>query len=239
MGKAATGADGDVGGRQRLLTAARRLFAAKGYSATTVRDILRVAGVTAPVLYYHFGSKQGMFLALVREGSEKLDAALAEALAHGASAIEKARGYCLALAAIRREHADLALTFEAMTTRHPEATPFFDPRSMVVSVVDRLAAVIRAGVASGELRACNPDHAALALLGTIAIVRRRFAVAPGPAGLDEQLAGTLDLVLAGLRAAPTDAASRPAGGVRRRVSGERAARSRRHRGCLDRRSRAG
>ena len=49
--------ESENGGRERLLAAAAKLFAAKGYAATTVRDILRAAKVTAPVLYHHFGSK--------------------------------------------------------------------------------------------------------------------------------------------------------------------------------------
>jgi AcrR family transcriptional regulator len=39
---------------------AARLFAAKGYDATPVREIVEAAGVTKPTLYYHFGSKEGL-----------------------------------------------------------------------------------------------------------------------------------------------------------------------------------
>jgi len=205
-----------TGGRERLLAAALRLFAAKGYAGTSVRDVLRAAGVTAPVLYYHFGNKQGLFLALMQEGAERLHAALAEALARDGSAAAKARAYCLAVAAVRREHADLALVVEAVTTQHPGATPFFDPRGIIASVIEGLADVIRAGSVSGELRRCNPVHAALALLGTVEMVRRPFALAPGSTSLDEQLTGTLDLILAGLRATPGAAPVRSARPVRRR-----------------------
>ncbi len=44
---------------------AARLFAAKGYDATSVREIVEAAGVTKPTLYYHFGSKQGLAEALL------------------------------------------------------------------------------------------------------------------------------------------------------------------------------
>jgi AcrR family transcriptional regulator len=39
---------------------AARLFAERGYDATSVREIVEAAGVTKPTLYYHFGSKQGL-----------------------------------------------------------------------------------------------------------------------------------------------------------------------------------
>ena len=39
---------------------AARLFAERGFDATSVREIAEAAGVTKPTLYYHFGSKQGL-----------------------------------------------------------------------------------------------------------------------------------------------------------------------------------
>lgn len=44
---------------------AARLFAARGYDATSVREIVEAAGVTKPTLYYHFGSKEGLAQALL------------------------------------------------------------------------------------------------------------------------------------------------------------------------------
>ena len=40
--------------------AATRLFARRGFAATTVEDIVRAAGVTKPMLYRHFESKAGV-----------------------------------------------------------------------------------------------------------------------------------------------------------------------------------
>lgn len=48
-----------------IARAAARLFAARGYDATSVREIVAAAGVTKPSLYYHFGSKEGLAQALV------------------------------------------------------------------------------------------------------------------------------------------------------------------------------
>jgi AcrR family transcriptional regulator len=44
---------------------AARLFAERGYDATSVREIVEASGVTKPTLYYHFGSKQGLAEALL------------------------------------------------------------------------------------------------------------------------------------------------------------------------------
>jgi TetR/AcrR family transcriptional regulator len=59
--------------RDRLLKGASSLFSRKGYAATTVREIVAEAGVTKPVLYYYFKSKEGLYFTLMREGFSKLD----------------------------------------------------------------------------------------------------------------------------------------------------------------------
>ena len=49
----------------RILSTALDLFAVKGYDATAVREICEAAGITKPTLYHFFGSKDGVFQALV------------------------------------------------------------------------------------------------------------------------------------------------------------------------------
>jgi AcrR family transcriptional regulator len=57
--------------RQQLITVATRLFAESGYDATTTAAIASAAGVTEPVLYRHFPSKQALFLTIVRTVSRQ------------------------------------------------------------------------------------------------------------------------------------------------------------------------
>ena len=47
--------------RQDLLAAAIPLFASRGYDATTTFELATAAGVTEPVIYYHFRNKDGLF----------------------------------------------------------------------------------------------------------------------------------------------------------------------------------
>lgn len=47
-----------------LVEVARRLFAADGYAATSLEDVVRGAGVTKGALYHHFGGKRDLFLAV-------------------------------------------------------------------------------------------------------------------------------------------------------------------------------
>ncbi|WP_067965632.1 TetR/AcrR family transcriptional regulator [Nocardiopsis trehalosi] len=50
-----------------LVAAARRLFARHGYAAVALEEITAAAGVTKGALYHHFGSKAGIFRAVVAE----------------------------------------------------------------------------------------------------------------------------------------------------------------------------
>jgi AcrR family transcriptional regulator len=47
--------------QERILRVASRLFAEKGFANVSVRDICRETGTTAPVIYYYFRSKKGLF----------------------------------------------------------------------------------------------------------------------------------------------------------------------------------
>jgi AcrR family transcriptional regulator len=57
--------------REQLIEVATKLFARKGYEATTTAAIAEAAGVTEPILYRHFKSKQELFIAIVREMSDQ------------------------------------------------------------------------------------------------------------------------------------------------------------------------
>lgn len=52
---------------RHILAVAARLFAARGYDATSVQTIVEAAGVTKPTLYHHFQSKAGLAKALLTE----------------------------------------------------------------------------------------------------------------------------------------------------------------------------
>ena len=53
--------------REQLLQAAKRLFAERGYDSTPTHLIAKEAGVSEGILFHHFGSKRGLFEALVEE----------------------------------------------------------------------------------------------------------------------------------------------------------------------------
>lgn len=69
---------------RHIARAAARLFARRGYEATSTREIVEEAGVAKPTLYYHFGSKEGLAKALLVDPLAELVERLGEILAEGA-----------------------------------------------------------------------------------------------------------------------------------------------------------
>jgi AcrR family transcriptional regulator len=64
--------------RELILRAAMNRFGATGYDATRLDDIAADAGVTKPILYRHFGSKKGLYLAVLARHREDLPTFLAD-----------------------------------------------------------------------------------------------------------------------------------------------------------------
>jgi AcrR family transcriptional regulator len=188
------------GGRERLLEAAVRLFAANGYAATSVRDIVRAAGVTAPALYHHFGNKEGLFLAIVGESQSRVEAARQEALGGGGTAAARILRLGRTYLALRRELADVAWAIGRAVAGPPHASPRLDVRSLTSERIRHFEALVDEGVSSGEFRPCAPRHVALALVGVIEIASHPHWFDPGGGGSDEALEGMLAVILSGIAA---------------------------------------
>src|ERR1700678_1946704 len=67
--------------RDQLLLVARRIFAERGFQATTMDEIAKEAGFTKPILYQYFESKGDLYRQIVAETAQKLLNSLAEAVA--------------------------------------------------------------------------------------------------------------------------------------------------------------
>lgn len=69
--------------REQLLSVGRALFAEKGFEGTSVEEIAARAKVSKPVVYEHFGGKEGMYAVVVDREIQHLTATLTDALSHG------------------------------------------------------------------------------------------------------------------------------------------------------------
>lgn len=74
------------------MLAARKVFAAKGYTGGSLNDIAAEAGLTKGAVYSSFASKQELFYALMQESIDERMAIVSEALKGRSVAVERAAG---------------------------------------------------------------------------------------------------------------------------------------------------
>jgi AcrR family transcriptional regulator len=159
----------EEGVRTRLLEAAGELFARKGYAATTVREIVERAGVTKPVLYYHFGNKEGIYLALMREAFGIFNATLDGVLAEGGSSRQRIERLFASVFDLMLAHLDVLRVIHAIYYGPPQGAPFFDFDAYHQALVDRLRALVEEGMRSGELRLADPGEVTWAVIGALSV----------------------------------------------------------------------
>ncbi|MGW8971027.1 TetR/AcrR family transcriptional regulator [Streptomyces platensis] len=76
-----------------ILRAAAELFAAKGYRQTTFADVAERSGISRGSIPWHFGSKEGLLLAVLERSVDLIRAGLAEESAEEAEPEEVAAGF--------------------------------------------------------------------------------------------------------------------------------------------------
>ena len=79
--------------REQLLDVGRALFAERGFEATSVEEIASRADVSKPVVYEHFGGKEGMYAVIVDREVQRLTGMLTAALSergHPKTIVERA-----------------------------------------------------------------------------------------------------------------------------------------------------
>ena len=69
--------------RTQLLDIGRKLFAEKGFDGTSIEELAARAGVTKPVVYEHFGGKEGLYAVVVDREMERVLAGITGALSGG------------------------------------------------------------------------------------------------------------------------------------------------------------
>jgi AcrR family transcriptional regulator len=69
--------------RAQLIEIGREVFAERGYGATSVEEIAARANVSKPILYDHFGGKEGLYAVVVDRELEHIVSRITEAVASG------------------------------------------------------------------------------------------------------------------------------------------------------------
>ncbi|HZU74076.1 MAG TPA: TetR/AcrR family transcriptional regulator [Acidimicrobiales bacterium] len=172
--------------RERILRAALRCFARRGYHATTVDDIAAEAGVSKGAPYVYFESKEALFRALYETWecglSDRLEAALAR-LEEGErrSPRRVLMAVVTAVGAHVAEQADLCrVLIEARTQAAYVGTVAEVVRASWTGALSRMARLVEAGVACGEWPPdTDPENQARLILAAIHGLMAEWHLRPG------------------------------------------------------------
>ena len=180
--------------REQILDVSVQVFAHRGFHSTSMNEVAEAAGVTKPVLYQHFDSKQDLYMALLEEAGTRLRNAVRKAVTDATSGKEQTeRGFKAYFRWVADDHDAFLLLFGSRANRDEESTIAI--RRITAEAANAIAPLIAADI-EGE----HQEMLAHGLVGLAEGVSRHL-VERGehfdPEVLGQQIA---DLAWAGLRA---------------------------------------
>lgn len=186
-----------VQNRQMILDAAREAFAQTGYEAATVRDIIRLSGLSVGAFYNYYRSKEEVFAALADDAARRFRPILRaqyEAATDLESYLRGAVSAYLRFAAAESEHWRL---------RRPagESVPHMSPTPEIGAVFAQVEADLAQVIERGLAPRVDADYLAASCIGVAremgeAMLRRRPLDVEGAADF------TVRMILGGLPALP-------------------------------------
>lgn len=163
-------AEHEVVVKERLLAEALGLFTTKGYASASVREIVAAAGVTKPVLYYYFGSKEGIYLELMRSAFAQFDILLGELRQRSGSVRARLLELCDRVFILFMQHINVARLMYAIYYGPPQGAPSFDFDAYHQKLHEMIRELAIEGINSGELRSASAEEMSWVILGALNVV---------------------------------------------------------------------
>ncbi|MFD4368345.1 TetR family transcriptional regulator [Rhodococcus sp. NPDC058521] len=121
--------------RQQLIEIGRALFAERGYEAASIEEIAQRANVSKPVVYEHFGGKEGLYAVVVdREMSRLLEMVMSSLTQHRSRV--RVERVALALLTYVEEHTD---GFRILVRDSPVSAPDGTYSSLLNEAINKVA----------------------------------------------------------------------------------------------------
>jgi AcrR family transcriptional regulator len=188
--------------RGEILSAAEKVFAAKGFFPTTMSDIARRAEFGTGTLYKYFKSKEELYFTLIDEKVEEINRLVKTELSQKISAVERIKEA-------------LQLQFEFIERNRDFFRIYISERSRfewtvkddlgkglhekMVSYIDILSEVIRQGIEKGEFRSMDPRDLAHAFVGIVNSFVFEWLISREPYPLVSKLSTVLEIFLSGVQ----------------------------------------
>jgi len=184
--------------RAQLIDVGRSVFAARGYEAASVEEIAERAKVSKPIVYEHFGGKEGLYAVVVDREVEHIVASIVAAVSHG-SPRERLEQAALAFLIYVKERPD---GFAVLLRDAPPSKRQGEMPALMYDLADRVG-----GIFSEQFREAGYDAKAApiyahALVGMVAFVGQWWTEARKPPPADAVASHIAALAWMGLRHLP-------------------------------------
>ena len=153
---------------ERILEAATELFGARGFARTTIREIAERARANSALIYYYFGSKNGLLEALMTGMQSAVHANLERSLESAGTPREKMERFIrLQVDLLRRRSPLLRILLREVLNQSETAKTAV--RHAMQPNLEIVSGLIRDGIEAGEFRDVDPTLAARTLVGSLLV----------------------------------------------------------------------
>jgi AcrR family transcriptional regulator len=171
----------DINTEQRIYEAARKVFIRKGLSGARMQEIADEAGINKALLHYYFRNKEKLFEGIFNEVFERLSEGVRAIIGLEMNVLDKLKEFVNIYIEVLLENRYLPLFVLNEMNHHPDRfTGILKDR--IVVYMKKFLVQIQQEIDTGTIRANNPVHLLLNILGLIIFP---FAVYP----LLEKVAG--------------------------------------------------
>jgi len=157
----------ESGTRERLLETASHLFAEKGYASTSVREIVARAGVSKPVLYYYFQSKEGLYYAILKWGVEVQKKIIDDVFEAAGTVQDRIIFLYRRIYEEIQEYQGLYAMIHGLIYGPPQGAPVYDFSNYHRQMFDAVKRICFEGLLSGEIKKADADEVAFLVLSLI------------------------------------------------------------------------
>ncbi|MBY6680992.1 MULTISPECIES: TetR/AcrR family transcriptional regulator [unclassified Rhodococcus (in: high G+C Gram-positive bacteria)] len=151
--------------RAQLIEIGRTLFAERGYEATSIEEIAQRAQVSKPVVYEHFGGKEGLYAVVVDREMSTLLSMITSSLTENRSRIRVER-VALALLTYVEERSD---GFRILVRDSPVAAAEGTYSSLLNDAVGQVGHILAGDFSRRDIDPANAQLYAQALVGMVSM----------------------------------------------------------------------
>ena len=151
--------------KRKIFETSMKLFAEKGYDATSIEEITATVGVAKGTLYYHFYSKEEIFNFLVEEGIKLLQNSVDIKTAKFPNYIDKLKAIVLIQIKIVVKYEDLITILLSQFWGNEARNKMC--KENILSYVNKIETIVKEGIEKGEIKEGNPKVIASEIYGLI------------------------------------------------------------------------